>query len=302
MADKTADLLIEIICEEIPARMQAQSASDLARLFADALAAANLAHGQMHSFVAPRHLALYVDGVVAKQQDSILEKRGPRVDAPALAINGFLKSTGLNRDQLIAEKTPKGTFLFARTKIKGAATATLLPAMICDILANFPWPKSQRWGATSFRWVRPLHRVNVLFGGAGLEGALDMGWAKLPFSTISSGHYFEAPVDLDLNGVGGADDYAALLRRAHVIVDRPVRIDMIRQRAAKIAAGLGCNLKTKDANIAETAGLVEHPHLLVGTIEDRFMSLPAEVLQSSIETHQKYITLQSHDGSFHRIS
>ncbi len=179
MADKTADLLIEIICEDIPARMQARSASDLARLFAEALAAANLPHGQMHSFVAPRHLALYVDGVVAKQQDSILEKRGPRVDAPGLAINGFLKSTGLNRDQLIAEKTPKGTFLFARTKIKGAATATLLPVMICDILANFPWPKSQRWGATSFRWVRPLHRVNVLFGGARLEGALDMGGCEV---------------------------------------------------------------------------------------------------------------------------
>ena len=298
MADKTADLLIEIICEEIPARMQARAASDLARLFAEALKAANLAHGQMHSFVAPRHLALYVDGLVAQQQDSISEKRGPRVDAPEQAINGFLKSTGLTREQLVAEETPKGTFLFARTEMKGAATATLLPAMICDILASFPWPKSQRWGATSFRWVRPLHRVNVLFGGAGLEGALDMGGAKLPFTTVSTGHYFEAPADLDLSGVGSADDYVALLRRAHVIVDQPVRIDMIRQGAAELAAGLGCDLKTGDANIAETAGLVEHPHLLVGTIEDRFMALPAEVLQSSIETHQKYITLQSHDGSF----
>ena len=298
MADKTADLLIEIICEEIPARMQARAASDLARLFAEALKAANLAHGQMHSFVAPRHLALYVDGLVVQQQDSISEKRGPRIDAPEQAINGFLKSTGLTREQLVAEETQKGTFLFARTEMQGEATATLLPAMICDILANFPWPKSQRWGATSFRWVRPLHRVNVLFGGAGLEGALDMGGAKLPFTTVSPGHYFEAPADLDLSGVGSADDYAALLRGAHVIVDQHVRIDMIRQGAAELAAGLGCDLKTGDANIAETASLVEHPHLLVGTIEDRFMALPAEVLQSSIETHQKYITLQSHDGSF----
>ncbi len=298
MADKTADLLIEIICEEIPAWMQARSAFDLARLFADALAAANLVHGQMHSFVAPRHLALYVEGVLAQQQDTISEKRGPRVDAPGQAINGFLKSTGLTREQLIAEKTPKGTFLFARTKMKGAATATLLPAMICDILANFPWPKSQRWGTNSFRWVRPMHRVNVLFGAASLEGALDMGGAKLPFTTVSRGHYFDAPVDLDLSGVGSANDYVALLRGAHVIVDQLERIDMIRQGAAELATRLGCDLKTKDANIAETAGLVEHPHLLVGTIEDRFMSLPPEVLQSSIETHQKYITLQAHDGSF----
>ena len=133
----------------------------------------------MHSFVAPRHLALYVDGLLAQQQDSISEKRGPRVDAPEQAINGFLKSTGLTREQLVAEETPKGTFLFARTEMKGVATATLLPAMICDILASFPWPKSQRWCATSFRWVRPLHRVNVLFGGAGLEGRWIWGCAAL---------------------------------------------------------------------------------------------------------------------------
>ena len=298
MSDQSADLLIEIICEEIPARMQARAASDLARLFADAFAAANLAHDRIHSFVAPRHLAVYVDGLAVRQQDSIAEKRGPRVDAPEQAINGFLKSTGLTRDQLVTEETPKGTFLFARTEMKGTATAALLPVMISDILTNFPWPKSQRWGATSFRWVRPLHRVNVVFGGSGLEGALDLGGANLPFTTASTGHYFEAPADLDLTGVGSADDYAALLRGAHVIVDQSVRVDMIRKGAKDLAARLGCETKTGETTIAETAGLVEHPHLLVGTIEDRFMLLPAEVLQSSIETHQKYITLQGHDGSF----
>ncbi len=298
MADQTGDFLIEIICEEIPARMQARAASDLTRLFAEAFAAANLAHDRMHSFVAPRHLALYVDGLAAEQQDKVAEKRGPRVDAPEKALKGFLKSTGLSRGQLVAEETPKGTFLFARTKIKGAATSTFLPAMISDILKNFPWPKSQRWGTTSFRWVRPLHRVNVLYGGTGLEGSLDMGGTKLPFTTLSTGHYFEAPADLNLRGVSSAEDYVSLLCGAHVIVNRSARIDMIRHGAKELAAGLGCDLKTGDANIAELAGLVEHPHLLLGAIEDRFMALPPEVLQSSIEAHQKYITLQAHDGSF----
>ena len=298
MAEKTADLLVEIICEDIPARMQAGAAKDLARMFAEAFAAVNLAYDQMHSFVAPQHLALYVDRLMVQQNDSVIEKRGPRVDAPEQAINGFLKSTGLTYDQVVAEETLRGTFLFARTEMKGTATATLLPLMISNILANFPWPKSQRWGNTSFRWVRPLHRVNVLFDGSALDGAVDLGGAKLAFTSASRGHYFEAPRDLDLIGIGSADEYVDLLRGAHVIVDQSTRINMIRRGATELAASFGCELKTSELKIAEIAGLVEHPHLLVGAIEDRFMSLPAEVLQSSIETHQKYITLQAFDGSF----
>jgi glycyl-tRNA synthetase beta chain len=298
MAGMNADLLIEIIQEEIPARMQHKAAQDLARLFAQKFAEANLQHGEMHSFVAPRHLALYVDGLAAQQQDSIVEKRGPRVDAPEAAIAGFLKSTGLAFEDLIAEETPKGTFLFARTEMKGAATKDMLPAMIADILVNFPWPKSQRWGVTRFRWVRPLHRVNVLFDGVGLDGSLDMGGADLAFGTNSSGHYFEAPDDLDLVGLKSADAYQAMLAAAYVDVDAAARLTTVTTKAAAHADALGCVVKTSAARLAEVAGLIEHANLLVGAIEARFMALPAEVLQSSIETHQKYITLATKDGAF----
>ena len=135
-----ADLLIEIVCEEIPARMQARAAADLERLIRARLDDAGLAYGAAHGFVAPRHLALYLEGVAERQEDVSEERRGPRADAPDKAIEGFLKSTGLTRDQLTEEDTPKGRFLFARTERAGADTAALLPDMVTATLVEFPWP------------------------------------------------------------------------------------------------------------------------------------------------------------------
>ena len=294
-----ADLFIELVSEDIPARMQVKACADLQRLVYAGLDDLGLnytkAENSDHSLVSSRHLAVYVAGVDDQQADRIVEKRGPRVDAPEQAINGFLASTGLTREQLVEEDTPKGRFLFARTESKGAQTADLLSPMIIDILNNFPWPKSQRWGTSRFRWVRPLHRINVLFGGKVLDGALALGGddaAAIAFGDKSYGHMFESPGDIDLAGLKDVRDYEARLRNAHVLVNLKERIDVVMGQARKLAADMGCSVKSGDAQIAETANLVEWPNLLVGKIEDRFMQLPAEVLQSSIQTHQKYITLE----------
>ena len=289
-----AELLIELVQEEIPARMQEKAGRDLARMLGEAFATANVKHGAITHLVSARHLAVFVSGLDDQQEDRVVEKRGPRVDAPEQAINGFLSSTGLTRDDLVAEETPKGTFLFARSEVKGAATATLLPAMITGILTQFPWPKSQRWGSTKFRWVRPLHRVNVLLNGVALAGALDMGGAEMPFTATSCGHYFEAPADIDLTGVTDIERYKNLLRDGFVIVDGDERRAMIADKAAAIAADKNMNVRA--GMVDEVAGLVEWPHPIYGVIEDRFMALPDEVLESSIREHQKYLTLGAADG------
>ena len=300
-----ADLFIELVSEDIPARMQVKACRDLQRLVYAGLHDLGLNYTKAENsdphLVSSRHLAVYVAGVDEQQADRIVEKRGPRVDAPEQAINGFLASTGLTREQLVEEDTPKGRFLFARTESKGAQTADLLSPMIIDILNNFPWPKSQRWGTSRFRWVRPLHRINVLFGGKVLDGALALGGdddAAIAFGDKSYGHMFESPGDVDLAGLKDVQDYEARLRNAHVLVNLKERIDVVMGQARKLAADMGCNVKTHTTQIHETANLVEWPNLLVGKIEDRFMQLPAEVLQSSIQTHQKYITLENaSDGS-----
>ena len=292
-----ADLLIEIICEEIPARMQARAMTDLERMMLARLDDAGLPHGGAHAFVAPRHLALYVDNVAERQEDISEERRGPRADAPDKAIEGFLKSTGLTRDQLVEADTSKGTFLFARIEKQGVDAATLLPAMVGGVLAEFPWPKSQRWGSTRFRWVRPLHRVNLLFGGAPLAGEIDLGGGSLPFTAASRGHYFESPRDIELAGIAGARDYVARLRDGHVMVDRAERRQAIVDGAEGLAAQAGAMLRPNEALIDEICGLVEWPTSLFGAIEDRFMNLPDEVLEASIRTHQKYLTTGSTEGT-----
>ena len=292
-----ADLLIEIICEEIPARMQARAAADLERLITGKLGEAGLKHGAARHFVAPRHLALYVEGLAERQEDLSEERRGPRADAPEQAIAGFLKSTGLSREQLTEEDTPKGRFLFARIEKSGAATADLLPGMVTSVLADFPWPKSQRWGATRFRWVRPLHRVNLLLGGAPLAGELDLGGASLAFTAASRGHYFEHADDIDLAGVASADDYVERLRAGHVMVDRVERRATLLQGASALAEAAGTSLRANEGLVDEVCGLVEWPSPLFGSIEERFMALPGEVLEASIRAHQKYLVTEDADGA-----
>ena len=292
-----ADLLIEIICEEIPARMQARAAADLERLITGKLGEAGLKHGAARHFVAPRHLALYVEGLAERQEDLSEERRGPRADAPEQAIAGFLKSTGLSREQLTEEDTPKGRFLFARIEKSGAATADLLPGMVTSVLADFPWPKSQRWGATRFRWVRPLHRVNLLLGGAPLAGELDLGGASLAFTAASRGHYFEHADDIDLAGVASADDYVERLRAGHVMVDRVERRATLLQGASALAEAACTSLRANEGLVDEVCGLVEWPSPLFGSIEDRFMALPGEVLEASIRAHQKYLVTEDADGA-----
>ena len=292
-----ADLLIEIICEEIPARMQARAAADLERLITGKLGEAGLKHGAARHFVAPRHLALYVEGLAERQEDLSEERRGPRADAPEQAIAGFLKSTGLSREQLTEEDTPKGRFLFARIEKSGAATADLLPGMVTSVLADFPWPKSQRWGATRFRWVRPLHRVNVLLGGAPLAGELDLGGASLAFTAASRGHYFEHADDIDLAGVASADDYVEWLRAGHVMVDRDERRATLLEGASALAEAAGTSLRANEGLVDEVCGLVEWPSPLFGSIEDRFMALPGEVLEASIRAHQKYLVTEEASGA-----
>src|SRR5690606_17138634 len=159
-----SELLLELQSDGMPARMQARAADDLVRLLGEGLKAQGLAAESLEAFVAPRRLSVAVTGLPTAQPDIEEERRGPRVDAPAQAIEGFLKSTGLTRDQLEERAEGKGTFLFARISRKGRPTLDVLPDVITSVIRSFPWPKSMRWGEASgstdsLRWVRPLQSI-----------------------------------------------------------------------------------------------------------------------------------------------
>ncbi|MEC9347855.1 MAG: glycine--tRNA ligase subunit beta [Pseudomonadota bacterium] len=285
-----ADLLLELLSEEIPARMQVRAAEDLKTLLLEELAGAGLKVAGAVAHSTPRRLVLSVTGIPAAQEDVREERRGPRADAPARAIEGFLGSTGLTREQLEERETPKGSFLFAVIEKKGQATVEVLPALVEAAIHRLPWPKSMRWGANTVRWVRPLQSILCLFDGA----VLPVRYGNVQASDVTRGHRHHAPKPFS---VSSFDDYVAKLREASVILDREERKQAIDARVRELAAAEGLHLHEDAGLLEEVAGLVEWPVPLVGRIDDSFMDVPAEVLTTSMRTHQKYFALDHADGS-----
>ena len=289
-----ASLFLTIACEEIPARMQKNAGRDLEVAMMSALQEAGLTPQNSKSYYGPRHIAVAIADVLPQQPDREIEKRGPRVDAPVKAVEGFCQSVGMTQDELVQEETPKGTFFFARKSEKGQPTESLLPAMVQHILANFPWPKSQRWGTSRQSWVRPMHHIGLLFDGKVVEGAYDLGGdMAIAFSNIATGHPFHAPEALTFNSV---EEWATKLEKQFVIVDAADKAKMIADDIKGKTAALDIEAIDDAGLLAEVTGLVEWPNVIIGAIADEFMKLPEEVLITSMRVHQKYFATRYASG------
>ena len=284
------ELLLELLSEEIPARMQVRAAADLKRLVGEALDEANLPGASIDAFVTPRRLTLVADGLPARQPDVREERKGPRADAPEKAIAGFLRSAGLDRDQVEERETDKGVFLFAVTERAGRDTREALADVLPDTLGRMPWPKSMRRGRRSPRWVRPLRGILCLFDSATVEFSLE----DVVSGNTTVGHRSLSPQSFAVTGFA---DYADKLRRAHVVLDPAERRRMIAEGAGKLAAAEGLKVVPDDALVAEVAGLVEWPVPLVGRIDAAFMDLPPEAMTAAMRTHLKYFALEDADGA-----
>jgi glycyl-tRNA synthetase beta chain len=292
-----AELLLELLSEEIPARMQTRAAEDLKRLVCDGLKAAGLAFTEARAFATPRRLALVVDGLPMARADVHEEKRGPRVGAPDQAVQGFLKSAGLaSLDQAEKRDTGKGEFWFAVIDRKGGPTAAALPGIIDAAMRALPWPKSMKWGSGTMTWVRPLHSIVALFDGKVLEGEVAPGgrMAPIKFSDTTRGHRFLSKGEIKVSGFA---DYAAKLTAAHVILDPAERKKIVLAGAEKLCAEAQVSLKADDGLLEEVAGLVEWPVPLLGTIDGQFLELPPEVLIVSMRTHQRYFATAKPAGT-----
>jgi glycyl-tRNA synthetase beta chain len=167
------DLLIELLSEEIPARMQSRARGDLKKLMTDGLVEAGLTYAHAEAFSTPRRLALAIEGLAAESPTVREERRGPRADAPAQAIEGFLRATGLSRDQLEEREDKKGRMLFATIERPGRKAPEIVAEVLERVVRGFPWPKSMRWGEGSLRWVRPLHSILCLLAGRAGDGRRD---------------------------------------------------------------------------------------------------------------------------------
>ncbi|NIZ61483.1 glycine--tRNA ligase subunit beta [Sedimentitalea sp. CY04] len=284
------DLLIELFSEEIPARMQRRAGEDLKKRMTDGLVEAGLTYAGAHALTTPRRLTLAIDGLLAASPTVREERKGPKVGAPDKAIEGFLRGAGLTRDQLEERDTPKGAVYFASIEKPGRPAADIIAEVLEATIRNFPWPKSMRWGAGSLKWVRPLHSILcILSDEAGAEVVpLDIDGIKSGNTT--QGHRFMAPGEIT---VSGFDDYATKLKRANVVLDPAERADAIWQDATNQAFANGLEVVEDKGLLAEVAGLVEWPVVLLGAIDDEFLSLPAEVLQTSMKEHQKFFSVRN---------
>jgi glycyl-tRNA synthetase beta chain len=288
-----SDFLLELASEEIPARMQAKAAEQLAARFADGLKG-RVSFDRLETFVTPRRLALYAHGVAAAGNAVSEERRGPRTDAPAQALEGFLRSTGLTRDQLEERDTPKGKFFYANLHSEGRPTVELLAELIPQIVRDFDWPKSMRWGASSMvssspRWVRPLTGIVALFDDAIVPFEI----AGVASGRTTRGHRFLSRGRID---IAHPRFYAAELRDAHVIVDAAERRQIISDRAHALAAESGLTLIEDDGLLHENAGLTEWPVPLLGHFNPAFLNVPPEVIQLTMRTNQKYFAATGADG------
>ena len=290
------DLLLELFSEEIPARMQARAAEDLRKAVTDRLVGAGLVYEGAKAFVTPRRLTLSVHGVPARQPDLREEKKGPRVGAPDNAIAGFLKAAGLKSiDEAKVQPDKKGDFYVAVIEKPGRAAIEVIGEMLPEVIKGFPWPKSMRWGEQSkapgaLNWVRPLHSIVATFGPETEEPEIvPFAVGGIAAGNETRGHRFLAPAPFTVRRFA---DYAQKLDKAKVVLDAERRRDIILTEAKQLAFAQGLELIEDDGLLAEVAGLVEWPVVLMGSFDEKFLRIPEEVIRATIRNNQKCFVLR----------
>ncbi|HEX6113638.1 MAG TPA: glycine--tRNA ligase subunit beta [Geminicoccaceae bacterium] len=283
------ELLLELLSEEIPARMQERAAADLAELVGRSLKEAELGHDRIDAYATPRRLALHAQGIPAQQPDVMVERRGPRVGAPQAAVDGFIASLGVSDYTLEEREDRKGRVHVARFRRAGQPTPDVLVPLLGAILARFPWQKSMRWGSYGIRWVRPLRGILCVFDGE----VVPIEFGPLRAVATTRGHRFLAPATMEVRNF---EDYRRKLAAAYVQLDGAERRRVIAAEAARAARAESLRLRDDPTLLTEVAGLVEWPVVLLGRIDHGFMRLPEEILVTAMRQHQRYLALEDSEG------
>ncbi|MXP25236.1 glycine--tRNA ligase subunit beta [Altererythrobacter indicus] len=288
------DFLLELRCEEIPARMQKGARADLAKLFRAQMDSAGITLGDLTIWSTPRRLALIARNLPEQTEAVSEEAKGPPEGAPDQAIEGFCRKNGVTRDQLELREVKGRATYFAVKNVPGRAVKDVLAEAIPAIIRAFPWPKSMRWGAASastesLRWVRPLSGILALFG----EELVDCEVHGVTSGLVTLGHRFHHSGDIT---IGHVDNYQDKLRACHVIVDHAEREALIRQKASEAAQAAGLTLVEDEGLVVENAGLTEWPQPLLGRFDEAFLEVPPEVIQLTTRINQKYFVCNDASG------
>ena len=285
-----ADLLLELFSEEIPAIMQNKACDDLNYIITNGLVEAGLTYSSSKALSTPRRLSFMIEGLIDKSPDTREERKGPRVDAPEQALNGFLRGAGLTLDQLEIRDDKKGKTYFAVIKKEGRFADEIASDVITDAINNFPWAKSMRWGSGSMKWVRPLHSILCILSAEDGVKTVNIEVDGISSSNMTAGHRFMSPAKFAVHSI---EQYQKDLKKASVILDAQERADHIIEDAKNLAFAQGLELVEDTSLLKEVTGLVEYPVVLMGEISKEFFDLPAEVLMTSMKEHQKFFSVKN---------
>ncbi len=285
-----ADLLLEIFSEEIPARMQKRAAEDLKKFITDGIVEAGITYESTAAFVTPRRLCLSVVGVLEESPTLHEERKGPRVDAPEKAIEGFLRGVGLTLDDLSIQDSKKGQFYVAVIEKPGRLASDVVAEVVEATIRKFLWPKSMRWGNGTLRWVRPIHSILSILSKEEGADIVPLNIDGIVSGNTTEGHRFMGSGRF---AVTSFVDYEAKLKAAGVILQASERAETIWSDATSLAFAQGLEVVEDAALLAEVSGLVEWPVVLLGDIAEDFLDLPPEVLQTSMREHQKFFSVRN---------
>ncbi|MBZ9696683.1 MULTISPECIES: glycine--tRNA ligase subunit beta [unclassified Mesorhizobium] len=286
------DLLLELRSEEIPARMQRKAAGDLKKMLTDGLVEAGLTYEAAREYWTPRRLTLDIRGLTARSKDIHEEIKGPSTSAPEQAVQGFLRKAGLSSiaEAHVHSDPKKGDFYVAHISKPGRAAEEIIAGLVPDLVRDFPWPKSMRWGPASakpgsLRWVRPLQSILCTFGPETEEPVVvDFEIDGIRSGNITYGHRFLAPGEITVRRF---DDYVSKLEAGKVVLDADRRKEIILADARNLAFANGLDLVEDEGLLEEVSGLVEWPVVLMGEFEEAFLAIPAEVIRLTIRANQK---------------
>ncbi len=293
----TRPLLIELGCEELPARLVQAQAEALASGVQRRLVSAGLVDAECGArrYSTPRRLALWIDAVAAHQPDRVMERKGPAESAafdadgnPSPAALGFARSVGLELDQLERLETGQGRWLYARIHKAGRSLAEILQEILLETVTEMAGPRSMRWGDRADRFLRPVRWLVVLHGSEPLPVTL----FGLDAGRQTRGHRVHAP---GWHAIPSADQYAAVLQAARVIVDPAARAARILEQVRSLAESAGLVAALDPELITEIGNLTEWPQAVIGRFDEHFLEVPAEALVSSMKQHQKCVPLRRPD-------
>ena len=282
------EFFLEIHSEEIPANFQESAAQNLKDLICKSLIELKLKFINPKFFVTPRRLVVFIEKIESSQADTIEEKKGPSIDSPEVAIHGFLNSVGKKINEVEVRDMKKGKFYFALIENKGKFTKDLLAEIMPNVLSKVFWPKSMRWGTDTVRWVRPIKSIICIYD----EKVINFKYGLTQSLNLTYGHRFFSEKEISVKSFS---NYQASMIENKVMLDHTKRRKEIINQSQEIANYYKLKLLNDENLIRELAGLVEWPKALVGSIDEEFMVLPQKILEVSIRTHQKYITLYQNE-------